>query len=57
MIKVGDLVKIKDASSPNNIGKIGLVTNRSVYSSNSWHVLLLDDGIDVRFHYSRLEKL
>jgi hypothetical protein len=57
MIKVGDLVKIKTASGPNHIGKIGLVTNRTVYSSDSWHVFLLNDGIDVRFHYSRLEKL
>ena len=55
MIQIGDLVKIKTDS--NNMGKIGLVTNRTAYSSNSWHVLLLDDGIDVRFHYSRLEKL
>jgi len=57
MIQIGDLVKIKTASSSNHIGRMGLVTKRTVYSSNSWHVLLLDDGIDVRFHYSRLEKL
>ena len=57
MIQIGDLVKIKDASNPNYIGKMGVVTNRTVYSNNSWHVILLDDGIDVRFHYSRLEKL
>ncbi len=54
MIEVGDLVKIKQSTNLNLVGKVGVVLHKGTWSRD---VYIIDYGYETRIGFEKLEKL
>ena len=54
MIEVGDLVKIKQSTNLNLVGKVGVVVHKGTWSRD---IHVVDYGYETRIDVEKLEKL